>query len=82
MYANAYKASSGDKVQSYRAADQGSQWYILSTGKTIDTGIAELAQSQGDMCYYTLSGTPVRNPRNGIFIECKANSIPRKIVVK
>lgn len=81
MYANAYRASSGDKVQSYRAADQGSQWYILPTGKTIDTGIAELRKTQGDVCYYTLSGTPVDNPRSGIYIECKPNSVPRKIVV-
>lgn len=81
MYANAYKASSGDKVQSYRAADQGSQWYILPTGKTIDTGIAEIYKEQGDIRYFTLSGIPVANPQNGIYIECKANSVTRKIVV-
>lgn len=82
MFANAYKASSGDKVQSYKAADQGSQWYIISTGKTIDTGIAEIGSNNIASKYYTLSGTPVSKPNKGLYIEHAKGRKPRKVMVK
>ncbi|MBR2035689.1 MAG: hypothetical protein IJ984_06545 [Prevotella sp.] len=82
MFANAYKAASGDKVQSYKAADQGSQWYIISTGKTIDTGIAEIGSNNIASKYYTLSGTPVAKPNKGLYIEHAKGRKPRKVMVK
>ena len=85
MYANAYRAASGNTVQSYRATDQGSQWYIIPTGKDVTTSVRQPSshsiQSSAPV-FFNLTGTRVGQPRHGVFVEYKPGVGMRKVILK